>query len=155
MPMCYCFHSQWFIVMSYCIHDLSVTNIFVLSLRHNFYAPIERFYCFPLKAIEINGFYTTGFLRNFVVLMYLFIFVDFLKSYCWKEFHAVKKLIDNGKFFSEKLLFDGFENFLAQFFWICGFCHFFYSLVRRYMVTGLRNLYSRIQGDRLHGAISF
>ena len=55
--------------------------IFVVPLRHNFYALIERFYCIPLKAIvEINGVDTTRFLRNFVVLMYLFIIVDTLKS---------------------------------------------------------------------------
>ena len=36
----------------------------------------------PLKAIEFNGVDTTVFLKNFVVLMYFFMFVDLLESNC-------------------------------------------------------------------------
>ena len=67
-----------------------MTNIFVVPSRHNSYAPIESFYCLSLKEIEFNGVDTTGFLRSFVVLMYLFIFIDILKSYSIKEPHVVK-----------------------------------------------------------------
>ena len=56
--------------MSYCIDDKSMTNIFVVPSNYNSYAPIERLYCLSLKAIELNGVDTRGFLRNFVVLMY-------------------------------------------------------------------------------------
>ena len=38
----------------------------------------------PLKANEINGVDTTSFLKNFVVLMYLFKF-DFLELYWLKR----------------------------------------------------------------------
>ena len=67
--------------MSYRIDDLSVTNILVVPLKHNSYAPIEHFYCLSLKAIEFNGVDTTIFLRNFVVLLCLFTFIDILMSY--------------------------------------------------------------------------
>ena len=67
--------------MSYRIDDMSMTSIFVVPLRRNSYAPSDRFFCLSLKAIEFNGVDTTGFLRNFVVLMYLFIFIDIWKSY--------------------------------------------------------------------------
>ena len=53
--------------MSYRIDDRSMTKILVNPPEHNYYAPIERFYCLSLKAIEFNGVDTTGFLRNFVV----------------------------------------------------------------------------------------
>ena len=76
-----------------------------------------------LKAIEFNGVDTKCFLRNFVILMYLFLFIDILKSY-WKNTHVVKKI--NGKFITEKLFFKGFDTFLAQtFFWVSGFCLIF------------------------------
>ena len=67
--------------MSYRIDDLSMANILVVPSRHNSCAPIERFDCLSLKAIESNGVDTTGFLRIFVFLMYLFIFMDILMSY--------------------------------------------------------------------------
>ena len=54
--------------MSYRIDDLSMTNIFVIPSRHISYAPIERFYCLSLKAIEFNGVDNTSFLSNFMVL---------------------------------------------------------------------------------------
>ena len=60
--------------MSFRIDDLSMRNILVVSLSYNFYASTERFYCLPLNAIEFNGVDTKGFLRKFVVLMYLLIF---------------------------------------------------------------------------------
>ena len=63
-------------VMSYRIDGFSMTNILVLPLTHSSYASIERFYCLFLKAIEFNGVATNGFLRIFVVLMYLFMFID-------------------------------------------------------------------------------
>ena len=53
----------------------------VVPSRYNPYALIQRSICLSLKAIEFNGVDTTGFLRNFVVLMYLFIFIDILRSY--------------------------------------------------------------------------
>ena len=34
------------------------------------------------EIIEFNGVNTTGFLKNFLVLMYLFVFFDFVKSCC-------------------------------------------------------------------------
>ena len=43
---------------------------------------IKRVYWVPLKSLEFIGVDTTGFLKNFVVLMFLFLFVDFWKSYC-------------------------------------------------------------------------
>ena len=61
--------------MSYRIDYLSVTEILVVPSRHNSYGPIERLDCLSLKAIEFNGVETNGFLRNLVVLMYLFIFI--------------------------------------------------------------------------------
>ena len=67
--------------MSYCIDNLSITNNLVVPSSHNFYAPIERFYCLSLKAIKFNGVDTTGFIRNFVVLIYLFIFVEISNSF--------------------------------------------------------------------------
>ena len=67
-----------------------MTEIFVVLSKHNPYALIEQFNCFSLKAIEFIGFDNTGFHRFFVVLMYLCIFIDILKSY-GKKFHAVKK----------------------------------------------------------------
>ena len=36
--------------------------------------------CLPLKATQFNVVDTTGFLKDFGVLKYLFIVVDFLKS---------------------------------------------------------------------------
>ena len=51
--------------MSYRIDDLSMTNILVVPSRRNFYAPIERFNCLSLKAIEFNGVDTNGFLKKF------------------------------------------------------------------------------------------
>ena len=45
---------------------------------------ILRFYWLPLKGIVLNAVDTTGFLI-FVVLMYLFIFVDFVKIIDKKE----------------------------------------------------------------------
>ena len=66
--------------MTYCnvlwYRNINDKHLVVLS-RHNSYAPIERFFCLPLKAIEFNGVDTTDFLRNVAVSMYLFIFVDF------------------------------------------------------------------------------
>ena len=51
-------------------------------MTHNIVVPSGRnFYAPTLKAIELNGVDTTGFLKNFVVLMYLFICIDILKSY--------------------------------------------------------------------------
>ena len=67
--------------MSYCIDELSMAKIFVASSRHNFYAPIERFYCLSLKGIEFNGIDTIGFLRNLVVSIFFFKVIDTLKSY--------------------------------------------------------------------------
>ena len=67
--------------MSYRIDELSSTNILVVVSRQNSYAPIEQFYHLSLKAIEFNGVDSTGFVRNFVVLINLFIFIDILKSY--------------------------------------------------------------------------
>ena len=87
--ICCCFLSQWNIELSYRIDNLSMTNIFVVPSKHNSYAPIERFYCLSLKAIEFNGVDTTDFLGNFVVLRYLFIFNDIL-NYIEKS-HVVKK----------------------------------------------------------------
>ena len=69
------------IVMSYRIDDLSMTHILVIPSRQNSYAPIERFHCLSLKAIEFKGVDTTGFPKNFVVLVHLFKFIDILKSY--------------------------------------------------------------------------
>ena len=92
-----------------------MTNIIVVLRRHNSYATIERFYCLSLKAIEFNGVDINGFLMNFVVLMYLFIFMDILKLY-WKKISCFKKLMNDRKFFTEKLFFKGFDTFLAQYF---------------------------------------
>ena len=50
--------------------DLWMTNILVVS---------------SFKAVEFNGAYTTRFLKNFVALIYLLIFVDILKSKCLKK----------------------------------------------------------------------
>ena len=102
--------------MSYRIDDLSMTNILFITPRHKSYAPIERSYCLSLKAIEFNGVDTTGFLRNFAVLLYLFIFIDILRSYWKNESHVVEKLLDDRKIFTEKLFINGFDTFLVQFF---------------------------------------
>ena len=57
--------------------------------------------------------------------MHLFIFIDILKSYWNKESHVDKKIMDDRKVIAKKLLFSGFDIFLAQFFfWISGFCLF-------------------------------
>ena len=88
-----------------------MTNIIVR--RHNSYANIERFFCLSLKAIEFNGVDINGFLMNFVVLMYLFRFMDILKLY-WKKISCFKKLMNDRKVFTEKLFFKGFDTFLAQ-----------------------------------------
>ena len=37
------------------------------------------------EAIDFNGFDTKGFLKNFVVLMYLYIFADFLSHFEQKK----------------------------------------------------------------------
>ena len=114
--ICCCFLSQWLNVKTYRIANLSKTDIIVVPSWHNSYAPIEYFYCFSLKAIKFNGVDTTGFLRNFVVLMYLFISIDILKLKWRKESHVMEKLMDDRKVINEKLFFDGFDTFLAQFF---------------------------------------
>ena len=58
-----------------------------------------------MKANEINGVDTTSFLKNFVVLMYLFKF-DFFKTILIKKTNpiAVKKSIEHRKIFSENFL---------------------------------------------------
>ena len=60
---------------------------------------IKRIYWFPLKAIDFNGVDTTSFLKKLLILINLFLFVDFLKSYCQKRAKpiAVEKLIENRK----------------------------------------------------------
>ena len=85
------------VVMCYRINDLSMTNILIVLLKHISYDPLQCFYCLSLKAIEFNGVDTNGFLSNFVVLMYLFLFIDILKSYRKKKAHAVKTLMDDSK----------------------------------------------------------
>ena len=53
---------------------------------------IERIYWLPLKAIDFNGVDTKSFLKVFEVLMYMFIFIDFLEVILInnKNFTAVK-----------------------------------------------------------------
>ena len=76
-------------------------------------------YWLPLKSIEFNGVDTTGFLKNFLVLTYLFVFVDFLRSYCVKKNPIdFKKLIDNRNLSNDTFsFFYGFslDTFLAHF----------------------------------------
>ena len=66
-----------------------------------------RIYWLPLKAIEFRGVDTTSFLKNIVVLMYLFIFDDFFEVILLKEKNsiAVKKLYEIGKVLIEKIFF--------------------------------------------------
>ena len=112
--------------MSFRIADLSMTNILVVPWRRNSYAPNECFYCLSLKAIEFNGVDTTGLLRNLVVLAYLFILIDILKSYLkTKKSHTVKNLLGDRKVITEKLFFNGFDTFLAQFFFDLAVFAFF------------------------------
>ena len=73
----------------------------------------------PLKAVEFYGVDTTSFLKDFVVLMYLFKFNDFLKLNCLKkeESHCcLKNYLKLEKFFLESSRFNAFDTFLAQFF---------------------------------------
>ena len=51
--------------MSYRIDDLSMTHVLVVPSGHNSYAPIERFHCLSLKAIEFNGVDTIGFPKKY------------------------------------------------------------------------------------------
>ena len=102
------------IVMSYRTDDLSMTNHFVVSSRHNSYAPIEHFYCLSLKEIEFNGVDITDFLRNFVFLMYLFICIDISKSY-WKKnlmllkiYWMIEKSLTKSYFLMASTLFSVF-----------------------------------------------
>ena len=72
-----------------------MTNIlFVLSLHHLAYL---------VKATEIKDVDTIGLLKQFMDLIYLFIFVDLLNSNGFKEtkHNAVKTLIQNIKDFIE------------------------------------------------------
>ena len=48
-------------LLSHRINDLSMTNILVVPSRQYSYAPIERFYCLSLKAIDFNDVDSTGF----------------------------------------------------------------------------------------------
>ena len=138
--------------MSYRIDHLSITNILVAPLRHNSFAPIERFYSFSLKAIEFNFVDTNDFLRNFLVLMYLFIFIDIV--ILQKKSHYVRKIIDDRIVITERLFFIGFDTFLAQFFFeLAVFAYFFQCLDRRKILTGLKSLLFSIQGIILGKAI--
>ena len=71
---------------------------------------IKRFYWIPLKSIEFNGVDTTGFLKNFVVLMFLFLFVDFFEVILLKTKNPLlltKLKIE--KFLLKFLFFNGFS----------------------------------------------
>ena len=87
-------------------------------MANNLVVPsIARIFWLLLKAIEFNGDDTTSFLKNFVVLMYLFIF-DILKLYCKEKKKnpiAVKKLFE--KFSLESLMSSTLFslNFLIEF----------------------------------------
>ena len=60
----------------------------------------------PLKTIEFNVVDTTVYLKNFVVLKHLFIFVIFLEVKLLKNLIAVRKLAEKRKMFTEKFIFQ-------------------------------------------------
>ena len=60
----------------------------------------------------------------------------------------VLTIIANRKIFTEKIFFNGFDTFLAQFFSFTVNA-FFYSLGRRKMLSSLRSMYMKIQGLKL------
>ena len=51
----------------------------------SYWGIVKRIYWLPLKSIHFNRVDNTGFPKNFLVLMFLFVFVAFLKSYCYKR----------------------------------------------------------------------
>ena len=53
-----------------------MTEIIALSWKRNLFYFFA--YCFSLKTFEANGFDTTDFLTNFVVIINVFLTVDFL-----------------------------------------------------------------------------
>ena len=94
---------------------------------------LSYFFLLPFKAIEFNGVDITGFLKNFVVLMYLFTLVDFLKSYCQEKKNPiiVRKLYEFvrvEKFFPN-VCFFGFDTFLAHSFEFAVFAFFLFNIV--------------------------
>ena len=78
-------------IFSFCLSLLlfssSITCCKVLLQKHEWQTNLlydggilSRIEWIPLKAYQFNGVVTTSFLKNFVALMYLFVF-DFLKLY--------------------------------------------------------------------------
>ena len=79
-------------------------------MTKNNFVPLRQnlaFFWFLLKFVKFNGVDTTGFLKSIVVLMHLFIFVQFLKPCCYE--------LKNNKVSIEKLIGKRIVFFLENF----------------------------------------
>ena len=110
--ICGCFHSH----KTYCDVWFATYSWKTIFVAHR--GITECIYWLPLNATEFNGVDTTGFLKNFVLFMYLFRFVFLIGAVLLKkESHCCKKLNENRKVFNRKFCFiKASELFSLNFF---------------------------------------